>query len=223
MKSILQQRGQSLLRKLKKVYARARVPDAFVLWSTPLELVVATMLSAQCTDVRVNLVTRELFKKYRTAADYANAPVAELERAIGSITFFRAKSRYLQGIGRVLVERFGGEVPRTVEELILLPGVAYKSANLIMAKEFGVQTGVAVDTHVTRVAARLGLTKSKNPIAIAADLEALFPRKNWLEVNEYMILHGRAVCRAPRPKCEECPVRDLCPSARLYLKKKPTK
>lgn len=220
MKSEVQQRAKRLLNKLKKVYAHARVPEAFVLWSTPLELVVATMLSAQCTDVRVNHVTRELFKKYRTAEDYANAPIGALEQAIGSITFFRAKARYLQGIGRVLVEQFGGEVPRTVAELITLPGVAYKSANLIMAKEYGVHTGIAVDTHVTRVAARLGLTRGKNPIAIAADLEKIFAKNDWLDVNEYMILHGRAVCRAPVPKCGECPVRDVCPSAHRAIKKK---
>lgn len=223
MHTTIQHRARVLLRKLRAVYKSALVPEAFVQWSTPLELVIGTMLSAQCTDVRVNMVTRELFKKYRTAADYKNASIAELERAIGSVTFFRAKARYLQGIGRVLVEQFGGEVPRTVDELIVLPGIAYKSANLVMAKAYGVQSGVAVDTHVTRVTARLGLTCGKNPVAIAAELEKIFPKKDWLDVNEYMILHGRAVCRAPRPKCDECPVRDLCPSARLYLKQKSPK
>ncbi len=220
MKLDRRDRAKHVLSVLKNVYAQARVPEAFVQWSTPLELVVATMLSAQCTDVRVNLVTRVLFQKYRTAADYANASVPELERIIGSITFFRAKARYLQGIGRVLVEQYGGEVPSTVAALITLPGVAYKSAHLIMAKEFGVQTGVAVDTHVTRVATRLGLSRGKNAIAIAADLEKIFGKNDWLDVNEFMILHGRAVCRAPVPKCGECPVRDVCPSARRTTKKK---
>lgn len=200
-------RARKILRILKKTYTE---PGEFVEWTTPLELVIGTMLSAQCTDKRVNMVTKSLFKKYRTAREYASAPLSDLEEAIGSVTFFRAKSRYMQGIGRTLLANFNGEVPNTLEELVTLPGIGYKSAHLVMSKVHGIHTGVAVDTHVKRVAPRLGLTRGKTPGQIGADLEVLYPQSDYLYINEYLIMHGRAVCSPRNPKCDECPVRNLC-------------
>lgn len=189
-------------------------------WGTPLQLLIATVLSAQCTDKKVNEVTHVLFKKYRTAKAYADAPIATLEQLVYSTGFYKSKAKHVKGIGQTLVEQFGGRVPKTREELLRLPGVSFKTANLIMGKAFGVPTGVAVDTHVNRVAPRLGLTEEKKSTEKkAADLEALFPPEDWLDVNEYMILHGRAVCKPAKPKCPECPLRDICPSARGFAKK----
>lgn len=205
------ERAAEILKRLRKTY---RERGEFVEWSNPLELVVGTMLSAQCTDKRVNMVTKILFKKYRTATDYARAPLRTLEKDIGSITFFRAKSKYLKGIGQTLVRDFGGNVPATRDELMTLPGIAFKSANLIMAKVHKQFTGVAVDTHVKRVSPRLGLTKHTNTEKIASDLERLYPSKDWLDVNEYFIMHGRALCKPGKPVCMECPLRDICPTGK---------
>lgn len=210
-----QERAREALRRLRKTYRKK--PGDFVRWKTPLQLLVATVLSAQCTDKKVNEVTRVLFKKYRTAKDYAEAPLSALETQVHSTGFYKSKAKYLKGIGTLLIEKFDGRVPRTREELLQLPGVAFKTANLIMGKAFGVPTGVAVDTHVNRVAPRLGLTEEKKSTEKkAADLEKLFEPKDWLDVNEYMILHGRAVCAPAKPKCPECPLRDICPSARTF-------
>lgn len=213
----LKQRMREILHRLKKTYART--PESFVLWKNPLELVIATVLSAQCTDVRVNKVTQELFKKYKTALAYARAPLPELERAIASVTYFRSKAKYLKGIGQMLEEQFGGQAPRTAEELMALPGVGYKTAQLIVSKITGEHTGVAVDTHVRRVAPRLGLTSHTNPDKIARDLERITLKKDWLAINEYLILHGRAICAPRKPKCPECPLRDICPSARRFMER----
>jgi endonuclease-3 len=164
------------------------------------------------------MVTKSLFKKYRTAEDYARAPLHTLEKEIGSITFFRSKSRYLKGIGEILLRDFGGVVPKTRDELMTLPGVAFKSANLIMAKVHGQFTGVAVDTHVKRVAPRLGLTKHREDTQkIAADLEKLYAPKDWLDVNEYFIMHGRAICKPGRPLCEQCPLQKICPTGKKIV------
>lgn len=212
-----QERVQEILRRLRRTY---RERGEFVIWSSPLELVVGTMLSAQCTDKRVNLVTKSLFQKYRTPEDYAHASLRVLQKDIGSITFFRSKSRYLKGIGQILIKDFGGIVPATREELMTLPGIAFKSANLIMAKVHGTFTGIAVDTHVKRVAPRLGLTRHlADTQKIAADLEKLFPSKDWLDVNEYFIMHGRALCKSGKPLCHQCPLADICPAGRRILKK----
>ena len=201
-------RALEILRRLKKAYP---IPGPFVAWSNPLELVVGTVLSAQCTDERVNRVTEKLFKKYRTASDYANANLTELEQDIYQTGFYKSKAKYLKGIGAMLVEKFNGEVPDDFESLLALPGVARKTAHIVMAKAFGKFTGVAVDTHVMRLAPRLGLTKEKEQEKIAKDLEKLFPREEYLHVNEYLITHGRAVCVPRKPKCEECVLRDICP------------
>lgn len=210
----LTDRVREILRRLKRTYKDAMKPEAFVVGSNPLELIIATVLSAQCTDVRVNMVTRELFKKYRSAEDYARAPLSELEHTIKSVTYFRSKARYLKGIGEQLIAKHNGEVPQTAQELMELPGVGYKTAQLIVSKTTGKHTGIAVDTHVRRVAPRLGLTSHTDPDKISRDLERITPKKDWLAVNEYLILHGRAICAPRRPKCLECPLRDICPSAR---------
>lgn len=213
-----QERARGILRRLRKTYIKK--PGDFVMWKTPLELLIATVLSAQCTDKKVNEVTRVLFKKYRTAKDYAAAPLSTLEQLVRSTGFYKSKAKYLKGIGQMLVTQFGGRVPKTRDELLWLPGVSYKTANLIMAKAYGVSTGVAVDTHVNRVAPRLGLTdEKKSTEKKAADLEKLFEPKDWPDVNEYMILHGRAVCAPAKPRCPECPLRDICPSAKGFIKK----
>ncbi|MCW1929701.1 MAG: endonuclease III [Candidatus Kerfeldbacteria bacterium] len=205
-------RARKILRILKKTYTE---PGEFVHWTTPLELVVGTLLSAQCTDKRVNIVTKSLFKKYRTPKAYASASLDELEAAISSVTYFRSKARYIQGLGRMILRDFGGTVPSTLEDLVKLPGIGYKSAHLVMSKVHAQHTGIAVDTHVKRVAPRLGLTRQKDPGKIGADLEALYPRADFLSVNEYLIMHGRAICAPRNPKCNECPVRSLCPYGRV--------
>lgn len=200
----------SLLAKLEKMHPGARTELDF---SGPLELLVATILSAQSTDRQVNLVTKGLFRKYRTAADYAGAKTEELEQDIRSTGFFRAKSRLIQGAARMLVERFGGEVPRTLEELTQLPGVARKTANIVLYNAFGKAEGVAVDTHVLRLSRRLGFSEHDNPDKVERDLMALFPRDEWGPLTYRLIEHGRAVCDAKRPVCGQCVLADLCPSA----------
>ncbi len=204
-----------IITRLKKAYA---VRGPFVEWKTPLQLVIATVLSAQCTDMRVNIVTKKLFKKYRIAKDYANADIKVLEREIYSTGFYHSKARYLKGIGSYLSTHHKGNVPNDFQELLKLPGVSYKSAHLIMAKIFNTPTGIAVDTHVKRVAPRLGLTKQKDPTKIGADLEKLYDPKNYLDVNEYLITHGRAICK-PKPLCGSCVLLDLCPFGKKFVKR----
>jgi endonuclease-3 len=179
----------------------------------PLELLVATILSAQCTDARVNQVTPALFRRYSAAADYARAPLAELEEAIRSTGFFRNKARSLQGLGAALVERHGGRVPETMAELVRLPGVGRKTANVVLGNAFGRDEGIVVDTHVGRVSRRLALTRADVPEKVERDLMSLVPRQKWTLWAHLLIAHGRAVCKAPHPRCDECPVADLCPSA----------
>jgi endonuclease-3 len=188
-------------------------PDARVaLRSTnPLEMVVATVLSAQCTDVKVNEVTEDLFRKYRTASDYANAPEGELEVDVHATGFFNQKAKHLRGIGRALVERHGGEVPDTMEGLVALPGVARKTANIVLGNAFGIVEGIAVDTHVKRLALRMGMTTEDDPVKIERDLMDLWPRELWFQGSYILIDHGRAVCRSRRPACPGCPVEGICP------------
>lgn len=211
-----QQRARRILDLLKKIYTRK--PGDFVAWKTPLQLVAGTILSAQCTDKRVNMVTKTLFKKYKTPHDFARARLPVLEKEIRSTGFYRSKARYLKGAGEMLVREFDGRVPKTVEELKRLPGVSNKTAHLIMAKLHGIHSGVAVDTHVKRLAYRMGLTRHTNPVKIEHDLNVLFPAKDYLEVNEFMILHGRAVCTARSPKCGACPVAQWCPKVGVVKK-----
>ncbi|MFZ5862256.1 MAG: endonuclease III [Nitrospirota bacterium] len=179
--------------------------------ASPWELLVATILSAQCTDQRVNQVTPGLFKRFRTPVDFASADREELERLIKSTGFFRAKAQSLTKCGRELVERFGGEVPRTMDDLVTLPGVGRKTANVILGAAFG-QPSVVVDTHVKRVANRLGLSKSDDPVKIEFDLRRTIPEASWTLGSQHLLLHGRYVCVARRPRCEQCALYDLCAS-----------
>ena len=177
----------------------------------PLQLLVATILSAQCTDKRVNLVTRELFTKYRSATDYAKAPLAELELAIKSTGFFRNKAKHIQACCRKLVERHGSQVPRTMEELTQLDGVGRKTANVVLGNVFGINVGVVVDTHIARLSQRLGLTRQKTPEKIELELMSLVPQKQWTLFSHWLIWHGRRRCDARKPDCLNCEIKKLCP------------
>jgi endonuclease-3 len=209
--------NQARAARLKKIIAglRKAYPDAHceLNFSNPLELLVATILSAQCTDKRVNLVTAELFKKYRTAADYANAPTVEFEQAIKSTGFFRNKAKSIQACCRKLVERHGGEVPRTMEELTRLDGVGRKTANVILGNAFGVNAGIVVDTHVSRLAQRLALSRQKDPEKIEQELMQQVPQAQWTLFSHWLIWHGRRRCEARKPDCAGCEIASLCPSA----------
>jgi endonuclease-3 len=184
--------------------------DCELEYRDPLELLVATILSAQSTDKRVNLVTRSLFEKYRTARDYAGADPATLEREIHSTGFFRNKTKSLIGMGKGLVERFGGEVPRDLEQMVTLPGVARKTANVVLGTAYGIPSGFVVDTHVKRVAWRLGLTDEIEPETVEQDLMALFAPDQWIFLGHAMIWHGRRVCHARDPGCERCALAPVC-------------
>jgi endonuclease III len=193
-------------------------PDAKIALRSqnPLELLVAVMLSAQTTDVNVNRVTERLFAKYRRPEEYLAVPPEELERDVYATGFFRQKAKSLRGTMRMLLEDFGGEVPRRVEELIRLPGVARKTANVVAA-ELGEPQGIVVDTHVRRLSQRLGFTREEDPVKIERDLMRLVPREDWGRFPHLLIWHGRRICIARRPLCEECVVNDLCPSSRVWL------
>ena len=203
-------RVRQIIRTLKKEHPDARCSLDH---TSPLELLVATILSAQCTDERVNLVTADLFRKYRTCEDYASAPAAELERDIHSTGFFRNKAKAIQGACRMIGERYGGRVPDSMEELLELPGVARKTANVVLGNAYGIASGVVVDTHVARLSERLGLSAEKQPEKIERDLAELVPESDWIIFPPLLIAHGRKVCKARTPLCGECPVAKLCPSA----------
>jgi endonuclease-3 len=195
---------------------KAEYPDARTEldWSNPLELLVATILSAQTTDVQVNKVTERLFAKYRTAEDYADAPSHVLEEDIRPTGFYRNKARSLRGMASALVENHGGEVPRTMSELVALPGVGRKTANVVLGNAFGVDDGIVVDTHVRRVSGRLGLTQNRDPAKIEQDLMQAVPKDDWTIFSHLLILHGRRTCKARKPDCPNCILNDICPSAR---------
>ena len=200
-------RAKKILAQLERVHPKATIALRF---TTPLELLVATILAAQCTDERVNQVTTSLFKKYRTANDYARADPAVLEEEIRSTGFYRAKARSILGATRMLVEQWGGEVPRALEELIQLPGVGRKTANVVLGNAYG-QQAIAVDTHVFRVSQRVGLAKSTDPDEVEAQLRAVLPASKWTRSCHLFQFHGRATCHARRPDCPHCTVRALCP------------
>ena len=187
----------------------------------PFQLLLATILSAQCTDARVNKVTADLFRRYPGPAEFARADRAELERAIRSTGFFRAKARSIQGCSRAIVEDHGGQVPRTMEELTRLPGVGRKTANVVLGAGYGVPSGIVVDTHVSRVARRLGLTRRSDPAGIEDDLMRLVPASDWIFFSIAMVLHGRYVCQARRPRCGACPLNPDCPSRDLEARNSP--
>jgi endonuclease-3 len=205
--------------RLKKIIAALdrTYPEAHCELShaDPLQLLVATILSAQCTDKRVNLVTRELFKKYHSATDYAKVPLAELEQAIKSTGFFRNKAKNIQACCRKLVERHGSQVPRTMEELTQLDGVGRKTANVVLGNAFGVNVGVVVDTHIARLSQRLGLTRQKTPEKIELELMSLVPQKQWTLFSHWLIWHGRRRCAARKPDCLNCEIKKLCPQIGL--------
>ncbi len=196
---------------------RAAHPEAHcaLRHENPLELLVATVLSAQCTDARVNLVAPALFARCPTAADYAAIPTPELEELIRSTGFFRTKARSLRALGAELVARHGGRVPETMEELVLLPGVGRKTANVVLGNAFGKNEGIVVDTHVARLARRLGWSAATAPVAIERDLIPLFPRHAWALLAHLLIAHGRSLCKARKPRCTACTLVHLCPSAEL--------
>jgi endonuclease-3 len=177
----------------------------------PLELLIATILSAQCTDKRVNIVTQDLFKHYRSAADYANAPLADLEQAIKTTGFFRNKARNIKAACQAIVEKHGGKVPQTMEELIQLGGVGRKTANVVLGNAFNINIGVVVDTHVARLSNRLGLTKQNTPEKIEQELMTLVPQKQWTLFSHWLIWHGRRRCFARKPDCAHCEIKKLCP------------
>lgn len=201
------ERTRRILRALDGAYPEARIALRF---ETPFELLVATILSAQCTDEMVNRVTRELFRRFDVPRALAGADPVELEALVRPTGFYRQKARSIQSAAREVVERFGGEVPRTLEELVTLRGVARKTANVVLGNAFGVP-GIAVDTHVSRVSQRIGLAKSDDPVAIEAELAELVPRERWTRTSLQLIQHGRACCQARRPRCEACPLAADCP------------
>jgi len=182
---------------------------------SPLQLLVATILSAQCTDVRVNEVTPALFDRYRSARDYAGAELSELEELIRPTGFFRNKAKSLKGLGQALVGEHDGEVPRSMDELTRLPGVGRKTANVVLGNAFGIDEGIVVDTHVGRLSRRLGLTAQEDPVKVESDLMELVPRDGWTLWSHLLILHGRAVCKARKPDCPACVLVDLCPAAEV--------
>lgn len=206
----LKRRVIEIIELLEKVHPDAKLA---LNWSNPLELLIATILSAQYTDEGVNKVTEHLFKKYRTAEDYANANLEELENDIKSVRFYRAKARNIKRACQILVEKYGGEVPRTMEDLLSLPGVARKTANVVLSNAFGIIEGIIVDTHVSRVSRRLGLTNETDPNKIEKDLMEIVPREKWLRFADLLIFHGRRICKAKNPKCNECILNKICPSA----------
>ena len=203
-------RVKPIIRLLRKHYPRARTALEF---ADPLQILVATILAAQCTDERVNKVTPALFRKYPTAAAFARADRSELEQEIRSTGFFRNKAKNIIGAAQRIVEAYGGAVPDSMEELVTLPGVARKTANIVLSAGYGKAEGIAVDTHAGRLSRRLGLSRQEDPVKVERDLMALVPKADWLDFNFLLVDHGRAVCQARQPKCPECFLRKLCPSA----------
>jgi endonuclease-3 len=182
-------------------------------YTTPLEILVATILSAQCTDKQVNIVTKSLFTKYKTPEDYANVDLTALEQDIRSTGFYRNKAKNIKNAGQLLVEKFESKVPKTMKELLELPGVARKTANIVLSNAYGIIEGIAVDTHVRRLSQRLGLSKNTNPNKIEIDLMKVVPKKEWKRITNLLIFHGRNVCIARKPKCSVCVLNKICPSA----------
>ncbi|MCW3045324.1 MAG: nth [Actinobacteria bacterium] len=201
-----------IYRRLDKEYPEARTALNF---STPYEMLFATIMSAQSTDATVNKVTARLFSKYRTLEDYAKADPQEFEADIKSTGFFRMKTKAIQGAARRLLDAYDGKLPDTMAEILTLPGVARKTANVVLGNVYGVVEGIAVDTHVGRLARRLGLTKETDPVKVERDLMRLIPRSKWMRVTYLFIEHGRKVCKAPVPRCEECVLNEICPSSRV--------
>lgn len=201
-----------ILRRLKKQYPDAKTALRF---GNPFELLVATILSAQTTDVHVNKVTENLFKKYKSVKDYANVSIERLQRDISSINFYKTKAKNIHEAAKIIVEKYNSKVPNTMEELIKLPGVARKTANIILSNAYRINEGIAVDTHVKRLSTRLGLTENDDPIKIEKDLMQITPKEDWGSLSHLLIFHGRKVCQAKKPKHNECILYDICPSKNI--------
>jgi endonuclease-3 len=205
-----QERALEIVSRLKRMYPKAKCSLDY---TSPFELLIATILSAQSTDVRVNIVTKSLFRKYPNAQAFADAKQPEMERDVRQTGFFRNKAKAVIAASRAIVEKHGGEVPRTMEELTALPGVGRKTANVVLGNAFNTAVGIVVDTHVARVSGRLGLTANADPVKIEQDLMKLIPQKEWTVFSHRLIQHGREICIARKPKCRECRLNELCPSA----------
>ena len=212
------ERTQEIIKLLKRAHPDAKCA---LNHSNAFELLIATILSAQCTDERVNKVTADLFRKYRKPEDYLKVRDTELQQDIKTTGFFRNKTKSIQGACKVLIEEFGGEVPRTMEELLRVPGAARKTSNVVLGVAYGIAEGVVVDTHVSRLSQRLKLTRQKDPVKIEKDLMELVLKKDWIIFSHLLIFHGRRICKARRPLCEECVVERLCPSSMLKTGKIP--
>jgi len=208
----LKEKALEVISRLKKEYPD---PKTALDFSSPFELLVATVLSAQTTDVLVNKVTRDLFKKYRSVKDYVSAPPEVFEKDIGSVNFYKTKAKNIQACAAIIREKFNSKVPKTMDELTSLPGVARKTANIILSNAFGINEGIAVDTHVKRVSYRLGLTKNEDPVKIERDLMALTPKGEWKDMSNLLISHGRKVCQAKKPNHNECVLSDICPASTI--------
>ena len=208
-------RARKIISLLKRAYPGAKCS---LVHKTPLQLLVATILSAQCTDARVNIVTPALFARYKTARDFANADISELEALVRSTGFYHNKAKNIKAACGIIVQKHNGQVPRTMEEMLELPGVARKTANIVLGNSYGVIEGVPVDTHAIRISHLLGWSRERQQEKIERDLMALLPRRDWLKISDLFVHHGRAVCIARRPMCDICPVRKYCP--RIGLKRK---
>jgi len=204
----IKEKTSEIIRRLKKEYPEPK--SALNFW-TPFELLVATILSAQTTDVHVNRVTESLFKKYKSVKDYAHASPEAFQKDISSINFYKTKAKNIQGSAKMILERFNSKVPRTMEELMRLPGVAKKTANIILSNAYDINEGIAVDTHVKRLSYRLGLTKNEDPVKIEKDLMAITPKEEWGTLSHLLIFHGRKICQAKKPNHKECVLQDICP------------
>jgi endonuclease-3 len=200
------------IKRLKKEYPELKTALSF---KTPFELLVATILSAQTTDALVNKVTENLFKKYKSVKDYADASLETLLKDLSSINFYKTKAKNIQGSARMVVERFNSKVPKTMDELTSLPGVARKTANIILSNAYGINEGIAVDTHVKRLTYRLGLTKNEDPVKIEKDLMPVTPKEEWGNLSHLLIFHGRKICQAKKPNHRECVLYDICPSRNI--------
>ena len=200
---------REIIKRLKKAYPG---PKTALHFGDPFELLVATILSAQTTDVHVNKVTETLFKKYKSVRDYAEVPLDTLRKDISSINFYNNKAKNIQASAKMIIEQFHSKVPKTMEELVTLPGVARKTANIVLSNVFGINEGIAVDTHVKRLAFRLGLTKNNDPVKIEKDLMEIAPKEDWGNLSHLLIFHGRQVCQAKKPKHSDCVLYDICPS-----------
>ncbi|MDO8302964.1 MAG: endonuclease III [Sedimentisphaerales bacterium] len=202
--------------RIKKIYPilRKTYPDARVSldFKNPLELLTSTILAAQCTDARVNIVAKDLYKKYRSAEEWARADISEIENDIRSTGFYRNKAKAIKATAQKIIDEFGGEVPKTMEELLSLPGVGRKTANVILGNAFGIP-GIVTDTHVIRLSRRIGLSENSDPVKLEFDLMEIVPKKNWTLFSHLLVFHGRAICMARKPDCEHCPIAKYCPSA----------